>query len=198
MPVWHDQIPYHFNANIHPIKVNNIKTVNRRRSIRLKGYDYSGSGLYFITICTWNHINLFGEIENEQMIISRCGEIAEREWLRTAELRPRVNLHEFIIMPNHMHGIIEINCRGTTRRARKAPLKERFGKPVENTILTIIRSYKAAVTKNVRELGCDSNIHIWQKNYFEHIIRNEESYLKISEYIMTNPIKWSLDKYFGE
>ena len=175
--------------------MNNIKTVNRRRSIRLKGYDYSGSGLYFITICTWNHINLFGEIENEQMIISRCGEIAEREWLRTAELRPRVNLHEFIIMPNHMHGIIEItnyhriNCRDTACRARKAPLKEQFGKPVENTIPTIIRSYKAAVTKNVRDLRNDSNIHIWQKNYFEHIIRNEESYLKISEYIMTNPMK---------
>ena len=81
---------------------------NKRQSIRLKGYDYSASGLYFITICTWNHLHLFGKIEDDPMIINRYGEIVKQEWYKTAELRNNIKLHEFIIMPNHLHGIIEI------------------------------------------------------------------------------------------
>ena len=178
----------------------------KRRTIRLKGYDYSATGLYFTTICTWNHLHLFGEIENDQMMIGRYGKIAEKEWFKTGELRNNIKLHEFTIMPNHLHGIIEIvnchnvNCRGTAHRAleeRSAPLKEQFGKPSSNTIPTIIRCYKGAVTKKIRDLENNPGLNIWQRNYYEHIIRNEESYLKISEYILTNPLKWRFDKYFG-
>lgn len=185
-----------------PLKIKNTKIIKRRRSIRLKGYDYSRAGLYFITICTWNQIKLFGKIENDRMCVSIYGEVAEREWQKTGELRPYISQHEYIIMPNHIHGIIEIknylsiDCRGTACRAQIPPSEEKYGKPTENTIPTIIRSYKAAVTKKVRELMNDSKVNIWQKNYYEHIIRNEESYLKISEYIMSNPMKWNLDKYY--
>ena len=186
----------------------NNKTKNKkRRSIRLKGYDYSASGLYFITICTWKHLHLFGEIEDDLMALNRYGEMAEHEWHRTDELRDNIRLHEFIIMPNHLHGIIEIvNChgidrRGTAHRAQISggctPQKEQFGKPSSNTIPTIIRSFKGAVTKHIRELENNPEFNIWQRNYYEHIIRNEESYLKISEYILTNPLKWRQDKYFG-
>lgn len=138
--------------------------IYQRRSIRLKNYDYSKAGLYFITICTWNNLHLFGKIENDLMIINKNGEIAEKEWFKTGELRSNIKLHEFIIMPNHLHGIIEIinrhdtTCRGTACRAQ-------FAKPISNTIPTIIR--------------------------------NEESYLKISEYIVSNTLKWRENKYYG-
>ena len=141
------------------------------------------------------------------MLINRYGEIAKTEWYRNKKLRNNIELHEFIIMPNHLHGIIEIvncnelDCRGTAHRAlmteHQTPAKEQFGKPSSNTIPTIIRSYKASVTKRIRELSKNPHFHIWQRSYFEHIIRNEDSYLKISEYIQTNPLKWRLDKYFG-
>ena len=141
------------------------------------------------------------------MVINRNGEIAKKEWYRTGELRKNIKLHDFIIMPNHLHGIIEIvnrldvYCRGTAHRAlvteHHTPIKEQFKKSSSNTIPTIIRSYKASVTKQIRELRNDFNFHIWQRNYFEHIIRNDDSYLKISEYILTNPLKWRLDKYFS-
>ena len=184
----------------------NIKIQNKkRRSIRLKGHDYSSSGFYFITICTWKHLHLFGEIQNGRMMIDRYGKNAEKEWFRTVEIRKNIKLHEFVVMPNHLHGIIEIvshrnvDCRGTAHCAqiKRTPQKEQFGKPSSNTIPSIIRSYKGAVTRQIRELENNTGLNVWQRNYYEHIIRNEESYLKISEYILANPLKWRLDKYFG-
>lgn len=167
----------------------------QRRSIRLKQYDYSTTGFYFITICTWKHLCLFGKIEKDRMIINKSGEITEKEWYRTGELRANIKLHEFIIMPNHMHGIIEItNNRDTTRRGTAC--RARFAKPQQGTISTMIRSYKSAVTKQIRDQSNDRKLKIWQRNYYEHIIRNEEAYLKISEYIQNNPLKWKEDKYF--
>lgn len=134
-------------------------SVYHRKSIRLKNYDYSQPGFYFITICTWKHINLFGEIENDRMNINGPCQIAVKEWFRTEELRSNVKLHEFTIMPNHLHGIIEITditSKGTMHRAptknNPAGTKENFGKPLSNTIPTIIRSYKANVTRQVRIL----------------------------------------------
>ena len=148
-------------------------------------------------------MHLFGEIEDGRMKINRYGKIAEKEWFRTEDLRPNIKLHEFIIMPNHLHGIIEIRgktCKGTVLRAptkdNSNQMIERFGKPTSRTLPTIIRSYKANVTKQARLLKHDANYSIWQRNYFEHIIRNEESYLKIAEYIENNPLKWKEDKYY--
>ncbi len=82
--------------------------IHHRRSIRLKGYDYSQNGLYFITICTQNRYHLFGTITNDQMALNPIGKIAHDEWLKTESMRPNIRLHEFIVMPNHIHGIIEI------------------------------------------------------------------------------------------
>ena len=93
-----------------------IPNTRRRRSIRLKGYDDSRAGLYFITICTHNRLPLFGDIDNERMNLNECGRIAMGEWQRTSEIRVNVNLDEFVIMPNHVHGIIKI-CMGTMHRA---------------------------------------------------------------------------------
>ncbi len=108
------------------IKGENMKynpDIHHRRSIRLKGYDYSQAGLYFITICTQNRLCLFGEIVDDDRGTTICalnenGRIAEKEWIKTSRMRPNIRLDVFVIMPNHMHGIIEIaDCRGTMHRA---------------------------------------------------------------------------------
>lgn len=194
--------------------------IHHRRSIRIKGYDYSREGLYFITICTFNHESLFGHIDNSDMVLAEYGEIANKEWLQTGEIRNKITLNEFVIMPNHMHGIIEISDsirRGTMPRAlvsntqadsirkhcgakekgtwQRAPT-EQFGKPTSNTIPTIVRGFKSTVTKQINNIRNTPGQSVWQRSYYEHVIRNEKSYNRISEYIRYNPERWLDDKYY--
>ena len=123
---------------------------HHRRSIRLKGYDYSQIGAYFITICTQNRECLFGKIVDGKMVLNPFGRIVADEWTKTALIRDEIKLDEWVVMPNHFHGIVVVtNCRGT---ARRAPTVERFGKPVSGSIPTIVRSFKSAVTKRINEL----------------------------------------------
>jgi len=177
--------------------------IHHRRSIRLKGYDYTQAGLYFITICTFDKHHLFGKISNGKMILNEFGKIAKNEWLKTAEIRKNIGILENIIMPNHIHGIISINDidngRGTVHRAPtyRAPTKERFGKPTSNTIPTIVRGYKSTVTKQINMLRHTPDAPVWQRNYYEHIIRDEKSYYQIAEYITNNPLKWLDDRYYA-
>ena len=182
--------------------MKNNPATHHRRSIRLKGYDYSQAGLYFITMCAQNRLCLFGKIVDDgrgTMIcaLNEYGRIAEKEWIKTPKMRPNIRLDVFVIMPNHIHGIIEINeiadGRGTTHRA---PTVEQFGKPTANTIPTIIRGYKSSVTKQINILRNQTGVRVWQRNYYEHIIRDEKSYFQIAEYIQTNPLKWQNDKYY--
>src|SRR6266446_5489909 len=121
---------------------------HHRHSIRLKEYDYSQPNAYFITICAYNKECIFGEIIDANVILNELGRIVWSEWSKTAQVRKNVNIDEYIVMPNHIHGIIMIgdNCRGTVHRA---PTVEQFGKPVSNSIPTIIRSFKATVTKQI-------------------------------------------------
>ena len=172
--------------------------IHHRRSIRLKGYDYSQAGLYFITICTKNREHLFGQIENGIMILNEFGEIANNEWSKTADIRDNVELLEYIIMPNHMHGIILLNDMDDRRgTARRAPTMQ-FGKPIPRSLPTIIRAFKSAVTKQINILRNKPGMPVWQRNYYEHIIRNEKSYYRIAEYIIYNPLKWQDDRYCVE
>ena len=177
--------------------------IHHRRSIRLQGYDYSQVGLYFITICTFEKQHLFGKITNGKMILNAFGNIAQNEWVKTTEIRQNIDMLEYIIMPNHMHGIILINDnddgRGTVHRAPtyRAPTVERFGKPTSNTIPTIVRGYKSTVTKQINMLRQTPGAPVWQRNYYEHIIRDEKSYFEIAEYIRYNPLKWRDDKYYA-
>lgn len=236
----------HFNPNFH-----------HRKSIRLKGYDYTQAGLYFITICcnrqshgNWispsstnnlhpsyfrnNKYSPFGYVENGQMILNEIGQIAYNEWMKTKEIRKNVELDEFIVMPDHIHGIIRILSSGELNSPIKHTnesnppinnpnelnLNELLGEcnpPIGNpnnsnlskilgecnsplrspsqTIGAIIRGYKSSVTKQINNLGLQ-NIHdpIWQRNYYEHIIRNEKSFQQIKEYIKKNPAKWEMEK----
>jgi putative transposase len=168
------------------------KDIYRRKSLRLKGYNYKQAGAYFVSICTLNRACLFGNIISEEMVLNDAGRIVADEWIKTVEIRNNIELDEWVVMPNHFHGILVINeCRGT---ARRAPTVEEFGKPVPGSIPTIIRSFKSAVTKRINELRNSPGEKVWQRNYYEHIIRNENELKQIREYITNNPLKWDLDR----
>ncbi len=227
--------------------------IHHRRSIRLKGYDYSQAGLYFITICCDDRRCLFGEItigaENfpPTMKLNDAGKIANECWLQIPEHFPNVILHEYVVMPNHVHGIIELNDvnnviaqnsgeQNTGTRNADAqnsgarnvgaqnvgaqnfvplpppplppnerisdfePQQNQFQKIIPRSIGSIVRGYKIGVTKwfrNKRMEGFENfqPQRVWQRNYYEHIIRDERSYQNISKYIINNPVNWKEDKF---
>jgi REP element-mobilizing transposase RayT len=189
--------------------------MNHRRSIRLREFDYTASGAYFITICTDARRCVFGSISEGHMQVSAWGEIVIEEWTRTASLRPTIELDAFVVMPNHVHGIVIIHGRATdtVRTQRAAPLQNvadseenlshlarTHGVTKDNvspgSLGAIVRSFKSAVTSRIHALATDSNQPIWQRNYYEHIIRSEESLNRIRAYIHNNPSQWTSDSLF--
>ena len=215
----------------------------QRNSIRLKGYDYSQVGYYFITICTHNRLNLFGKINHGEMGLNNAGEMVGKQWLKLPNRFPNISLHKYIIMPNHFHAIIEImshktdnpqsaavgvplvGTRSSTPQNRKFsnehtknkhPQNRIFsnehpqnGQPqgiaptaITNTIGDIVGAFQSIVTvEYIRGVNNENwqrfNGKLWQRNYWEHIIHNENEYLRISQYIINNPQKWALDKLNG-
>jgi REP element-mobilizing transposase RayT len=141
-------------------------------------------------------MHLFGEIVDGEMVLNDRGKIARDEWFKTAELRSYVKLYEgeFVINPNHGHGIIWIEDVGIRRRRIPTDTAEKFGKPVKGSIPTIVRAYKSAVTYAVNKLENQRGAVLWQKNYYEHIIRNEHELNNIVRYIVNNPPNWQLDR----
>ena len=184
--------------------------VHKRRSVRLPGFDYSKPGTYFITICTKDRECLFGHVENDEMILNEAGKTANQCWLKIPEHYPDVVLHDHIVMPNHVHGIIELVqnvgvphvgvqnseplhgeplCEKLT-----PPKKHEYQKIIPRSIGSIVRGYKIGVVKWFRD---NTDIHVpWQRNFHEHIIRNKEEYNKIAYYIKFNPSKWNEDMFF--
>lgn len=173
---------------------------HHRRSIRFKGYDYSGSGLYFITLCTQNRTHLLGEIKNGKMIQNSLASKITKIRNAIPHHFPNTINHEFVIMPNHIHGIIEIletNKTGNEIGKFKFPTK---------TIGSIIRGFKigrkkpfAQTEEEIKILkNIDLTRSIWQRSYYEHIIRNDTAYQNISNYILNNPLKWEKDKFYKE
>ncbi len=174
--------------------------IHHRRSIRLEEHDYTQSGAYFITFCTYQRMHVFGDVVDGKMVLNDTGKIARDEWFKTAELRPYVKLYEdeFVIMPNHGHGIIWITDDWARQRRAptecRAPTAEAFGKSVKGSIPTIVRGYKSAVTYAVNTAQNMRGAILWQKNYYEHIIRNERELNNIEWYIVNNPLNWQLDR----
>ncbi len=172
---------------------------HHRRSIRLRGYDYTRPGAYFVTICTRKRVCLFGDVVDGEMRLNALGDVVRDEWFRTAELRPYVRLdeREFVVMPNHIHGIIWIvgddtvgdDTVGAQRRC--APTRKPNVTP--GSLGAIVRSFKSAVTKRINALRGTPGAPLWQRNYYEHIIRNEEALQRIREYIANNPLRWGQD-----
>lgn len=170
--------------------------IHHRRSIRLNGYDYSQAGLYFVTICCANREHRFGIIENDEMILNDAGKIANEYWLEIPKHFPNAVLHEHVVMPNHIHGIVELTDATTVGAENFLPLHPRneFQKMIPRSIGSIVKGFKIGVTKWFRN---NTDIEtVWQRNYHEHIIRNEQSYQTISDYIINNPAKWKDDKFY--
>jgi len=162
-----------------------------RRSIRLKEYDYSQAGAYFITICTFGRRCLFGDVVDSTMQLNAVGEIVSSEWLRSAEMHAEVMLDAFVVMPNHMHGIIFIDSSTNSAPTFPKTGAKRAGPHLTGTI---INGFKAAVTRRIRALNGIAQEPVWQRNYYEHIIRNERSLDAIREYVANNPANWASDR----
>jgi len=250
---------------------------HHRHSIRLKGYDYSKAGLYFITICCQDRICRFGNIKNDEMELNEFGQIAHNEWEKLNQRFPNLELDVFQIMPNHLHGIIALNNPPVGAGFTPAPntgqppnnpgqqqtnigqqqtnigqqqtnigqpqtnigqQQTNIGQPQTNTgqpqtntgqpqtnigqqqtnigqqqtnigqpqgvaptVSDIVGAYKSLVANGCLKICKSKNEmmgKIWQRNYYEHIIRNKQSYKNISEYIINNPAKWNNDKFYGE
>ena len=179
--------------------------IHHRRSIRLQGYDYSLLGAYFVTICTQNRVCLFGEIADGKIVLNNAGKIAQQCWLEIPNHFPNVSLDQYVIMPNHVHGIIIINGNDDKTNMNNVgvqnfePLQikqNQFRKIIPRSIGTIIRGYKIGVTKWFHQ---NTNINnVWQRNYYEHILRNEESLNQIRQYIINNPINWQSDENYSD
>lgn len=162
-----------------------------RKSIRLKGYDYSQPGFYFVTICAQHRRSIFGDVVEGVMQLSDAGKIVERCWNDIPHHFPHVRLGAFQIIMNHVHGIVEIKSIVGTRHA--VSLHEAFGKPQPGSLSTIIRSFKSVVTKQVRETGLSQGRSFWQSRYYDHIIRSDREHFFIARYIELNPLMWHLD-----
>ncbi len=183
---------------------------HHRRSIRLRNYDYSQPGAYFVTICTYQKQSWFGEIKNGQMYLNQLGKIVADEWLKTCKIRPNFKLDEWVIMPNHFHGIVIINDYSGDDQslgardapldlgardapldlgARDAPLQQ---KP--NSLSSCIAGFKSAVTKPINLLRQNTDTPIWQRNYYESILRDEKYLAVVREYIINNPKNWPNDR----
>ncbi len=176
---------------------------HHRRSVRIPEYDYSQAGYYFVTVCTYQHECWLGEIVNQKMQLNTFGELVRKEWLRTQDIRSNVKLDCFVIMPNHLHGIVVIEDnsvrnagRGTLQRAptKKPPASEQFGNPTSNSIPTIIRLFKSTTTKQINSIRETPGYSFWQRNYYEHVIRNESELKRVREYIEANPARWDDDQ----
>ncbi|CAA6805007.1 MAG: Unknown protein [uncultured Sulfurovum sp.] len=155
-----------------------------RKSIRLKTWDYSQNGLYFITICTKNREHLFGEIIDETMLLSDMGLLAQKYWYEIPKHFDFVFLDSFVVMPNHIHGVIEI---------RREKAVKKFENQPKGTVSSIIGSYKSIVTKKCRLIDASFG---WQSRFHDHIIRNDKSLEKIRAYVIANPKNWKDDMLY--
>jgi REP element-mobilizing transposase RayT len=214
---------------------------HHRRSIRLKGYDYSQAGAYFITICTWQRECLFGEIINGEMQLSPWGEIVNLHWQNLPKYHRHLELDEFAIMPNHLHGIIVLINHNSVQNSVGAGLADIPGEkqltsqqnppfpisqsqnsvgagladiPGEKQLTSqqnppfptfqsqtkpknlpeILRGFKTFSARRINQMRRTSGVPVWQRNYYEHIIRNEESLQYIRQYTINNPLSWELDQ----
>lgn len=173
------------------------------KSVRLPHYDYSASGVYFLTICTHYKECLFGTITDGIMHLNKYGQIIEKEWLRSPEIRKEIEMGDFVVMPNHLHGIVAIH---ETEAHCRAALPSRVALPDDysrdsrhrekRSISSFVAGFKSYTTKLINELRKTAGERLWQPNYFEHVVRSEKQLSRACNYILTNSLRWELDKYY--
>ena len=182
------------------------KNKYRIPSARLQSWNYAASAAYFITICTQDRVHYFGEVRNKEMHLNEIGKLAEQEWLNTIELRPDMNLElgQFVVMPNHFHGIVIIGDNEYNRnndlsiietlqsiRTNKISVNS-FG-PQSKNLSAIIRGFKGTVTKNARVINPEFK---WQERFHDNIIRDGKAFDNIQNYIYNNPNNWKEDTFY--
>jgi len=171
-------------------ELDDLASVHRRRSIRLRDFDYATHGAYFVTLVTHERRELFGRISGDAVELNAAGRIAQEEWLRSGEIRSNVEIDAFVVMPNHFHGVIFL-LRDDEGALRSAPARA-FGSSMAGSLPVVIRNFKGAVTRQLREGGFAEPV--WQRNYYERVIRDERELQAIRQYIIDNPQQWALDK----
>ena len=166
--------------------------IHHRRSIRLQTYDYCQPGAYFVTICTQHRECFLGEVIDGEMQFTIRGIIAGESWFHLPEHFPHVELDEFVVMPNHIHGIVLLieNFPGGDKGAVSAPLRGQH----KQTLGKIVAYYKYQTTKIINQIDGTPRNRIWQRNYYERIIRNTQELENTQQYIITNPQHWTTDK----
>jgi REP element-mobilizing transposase RayT len=158
--------------------------MKNRKPNRLYGYNYSQNGYYFVTVSTKDRCEWFGKIKNDIMELNEYGEIAKKAWLEIQNHFKNIELNEFVVMPNHVHGIIVIVG---DRHACPLQIKRQY-----QILPVVIGSYKSAVTRYINQIKNDKNFH-WQRSFYDRVIRNENELAQIQEYILNNPKKLDLD-----
>ena len=170
-----------------------------RRSIRLPDYDYTAAGVYFVTICTYGRECLFGEVVEGEIRLNDFGVIVREEWERSAEMRAELSIDAYVVMPNHFHGIvfIDVGAHGV----RPGQMAERVGwahgrAPLRSpkSLGSLIAGFKSAATKHINLLRNTPGDPVWQRNYYERVIRDDRELAAIREYLAANPTKWDDDE----
>jgi REP element-mobilizing transposase RayT len=165
----------------------------QRRSMRLRGYDYTAPGAYSVTICTAGGVSLFGEIVGGEMRLSACGQVVEDCWHEIPAHSPDVALDAFVVMPNHVHGIIIINEDRRTGEGCLAPTRQ-TGTVAPGCLPQIVGSFKSAVSKRINEQRGTPGGQVWQRGYYDRVVRDEGELDNFRRYIAENPLKWDLDR----
>jgi len=187
--------------------------IHHRRSIRLRDYDYRSDGAYFVTLCTYQRECLFGEVVDGEIRLNEYGRIVESIWEELSARYPVIDLDSFVVMPNHVHGIIAIAGNDDVGAIHESPLRESPGSgdnygannngairelPLRNrrsmTLPKVIGYFKMNTAKRINALRDNPGCPVWQRNYYEHVIRNETDLTNIRHYIANNPLKWDLDE----
>jgi len=172
---------------------------HHRRSIRRKGYDYSSGGAYFVTLCTFQRQCLFGQIVDGEMQLNEIGQIVVEEWLQSRMIRKEIDFDQWVIMPNHLHGIVLIEPTDPVGANGCLPTKEDHSHRMvpsmkKRSLPSLIAGYKSSTTKRINTLRNAAGTPVWQRNYYEHIIRSDNSLQYIQQYIQNNPATWQDDR----
>jgi REP element-mobilizing transposase RayT len=153
-----------------------------RKRLRIEGYDYGREGLYFVTICAWRFRCLFGRVREGVVELSAIGELVAREWVGTPALRPGVELDEWVVMPNHCHGLVLVADSGIEA----------------GTVPQIVRGFKGATTRKARELTGWPEMQLWQRSFHDRVVRSARELEALREYVRTNALRWERDRYWIE
>lgn len=203
------ELPNHSDRNfIEQAMTDKFQNKYNTHSHRMPGWDYAGNGFYFITLVTQNRQCTLGEIVNGEMILSETGQIVKNEWLQSFEIRDELILHQWAIMPNHIHAIVELIDIHVTPHGTHVRPDQSVGRVIAQrkpkSISSFMAGFKSAVTKKIDDYIDSENLgipkynrshHFWQPNYHDHVIRDEQEYQRIDNYIVNNPKNWNDDKF---